>query len=121
MKNSILSIIVLLVLGIGKIIAQKFKVSPFTDSQTEIIANNRISHPIPNWQENWTKESVIAINKIIEEYGYPDESSPNRMYWIIPGKIQKTITYSENILFYLPFETNSCNQISEALFKNLKY
>ncbi len=115
MKNFILSVILIFFLGFGKITAQKFTISPFIGSQTEVLANNKISHPINNWQEEWTKESVIAINKIIKKHGYPDESSPNRMHWIIPGEIQKTITYTENLLFCLPFDAEYCLKVSDAL------
>lgn len=74
-----------------------------------------VKKPMADWQKHWTKESVLAINELIEEYGYPDEYSPNRMHWIIPGNIKRTITYTENFLFYLPFETTSCTNDSKEL------
>ncbi len=71
--------------------------------------------PKADWEKHWTKESINAINEIIEAYGYPDEVSPNRMHWIIAGDIKKTITYTENFWFYLPFEINARDKDSVAL------
>jgi hypothetical protein len=115
MKNFILPFIVVLLFSFGKIVAQQFTVSAFTGSELEVFSNNKTNLPMPYWQENWTNESVLAINKIINEFGYPNESTPNRMHWIIPGEIQRTITYTENFLFLPPFKPNYCNNANEAI------
>jgi hypothetical protein len=73
-------------------IASSNKEKPTTQLQPQDI-------PMLDWEKHWTKESVIAIKKLIEKYGYPDEAGPNRMYWILPGEIMRTITYTEYFLF----------------------
>lgn len=116
--KTIPTIILLLILCYGNSNAQSFIET--TSSNKEKTANQVQPHnsPMPPWQKDWSKESVIAITEIIEEYGYPDENSPNRMYWIISGEIKRTITYTENILFDLPCDTNSYNIDSVAITKN---
>jgi hypothetical protein len=115
MKYFILLITIILLNSCGEVVAQKFTVKAFTGSETEVFSNNKTNLPVPYWQENWTTESVLAINKIINEFGYPSESGPNRMHWIIPGEIQRTITYTENFLFLIPFENHLCDNENEAI------
>lgn len=115
MKYTTLTIICLFILCYGNFNAQNYIEIAATNKEKPTYELQPQNNPIPYWQENWTQESVIAINKIIEEYGYPDENSPNRMHWIIPGEIPRTITYTENFLFNLPFETDFCNKGNMAL------
>jgi len=109
MKYTTLSIICFLILCYGNFNAQNY--IEITVLNKEKITNKLQpqNNPMPDLKKNWTKESVTAINKIIEKYGYPDERSPNRLQWSIPGEIKRTITYTENFLFYLPTESDSCN------------
>lgn len=114
MKNAIPTIICIFMLCYGNFNAQNY--SGITTTNEEKTTSNLTSsnNPMPDWEKYWTKESVIAINEIIEEHGYPDENSPNRMHWTIPGEVNKTITYTENFLFDLPFEPYSCDNDSVA-------
>ncbi len=115
MKNAIPTIICIFMLCYGHSNAQNYNGITTTNEEKNTSLVTPTYNPMPDWEKHWTKGSVIAINEIIEEYGYPDENSSTRMHWIIPGKIYRTITYTENFLFYLPFETNSCNKDSVAL------
>ncbi|GGE01444.1 hypothetical protein [Planktosalinus lacus] len=115
MKNVQPTIICILMLCYVTMSAQSY-IEP-TDTNKEKTTSHLLplNNPMPDWEKHWTRESVKAINEIIDQYGYPDENSATRMYWIIPGKIKRTITYTENFLFDLPFETNTCNKDSVAL------
>lgn len=115
MKNAIPTIICFLLLSCGNSSAQSYIETTETNKERSMSHLLPANNPMPEWEKYWTKESVLAIYEIIEEYGYPDENSPNRMYWNLPGKIKRTITYTENFLFDLPFETNSCNEDSVAI------
>lgn len=115
MKNTLPTIICLFMLSYGTYNAQNYVEA--TLSLVEKPTNELMSKENPNtdWEKHWTKESINAINEIIEVYGFPDEVSPNRMHWIIPGDRKKTITYTENFWFYLPFEINARDKDSLAL------
>lgn len=105
MKYTSQLIICIIIVCYGNYNAQNYV--EINASHYEIAANEIKPHnnPMPNWQNDWTKESVIAIYKIIKLYGYPDEMSPNRMHWRLPGEINRTITYTENFWLVLPHDS----------------
>lgn len=106
MKHHLLTIILLFILCCENIHAQHYiEINPFLREKT----TNKILpqiNPMQDWQKNWTKESVLAINEIIKEYGYPDENCPRRMHWIIPGETKTTITVTEKYSYSLPTGIN---------------
>lgn len=75
--------------------------------------------PMLNWEKHWPEESVIAIKKLIEKYGCPDEDGPNRMYWILPGEKMRTITYTKYFLFNLPIETDFYTKDNKILVSKI--
>lgn len=115
MKNKTFTIVCLLLMCYGNFDAQNYTVSTISNNVKITNQLHFQNSPMPEWEKHWSEESIIAINKIIEEYGYPDENSPNRMHWIIPGDTKRTITYTENFLFYVPFESISCNEVNAEL------
>lgn len=115
MKNAIPAIICIFMLCYGNCNAQSYVEATLSHVENPTNEVPPKKYTISDWKKHWSKESIIAINKIIKDYGYPDEISPNRMHWIIPGEIKKTITYTENFWFYLPFEINVSDKDSVAL------
>lgn len=111
--KTIPTIILLIILCYGNSSTQRYIEVDSSNKEKATGHSQSLYNPMPQWEKNWSKESVIAINEIIGELGYPDEYSPTRMYWFIPGEINRTITYTENFLFEINFETNSFNKDSD--------
>lgn len=121
MKKSLFLLFVGFSICFGNLNAQNISKFSIASSENNLIPINYPINPMPNWIDNWSNESVIAIKYLIKKYGEPDENSKRRMVWNLEGAENRTIIFTESFSFKnsevnynLP---NNCNLLK---FSNTK-
>ncbi|PKP26461.1 MAG: hypothetical protein CVU03_02675 [Bacteroidetes bacterium HGW-Bacteroidetes-2] len=113
MKNLLLLLTVVFCICLGNLNAQNIPTYSYVSIQNRFIPINEPILPMPNWMDNWSNESVIAIKYLIKKYGDPNENSERRMVWNLAYPSNRTIIFTEIFSFKNSEENynlpNACN------------